>query len=306
MKKDLLYQPQIGYEKKYYTKGDFKSSNQEVVYDNDDKNIPSIVIEKLQNNIENNLKWIPDFIIDSYFSPFFVLKDEFNNLKDFKKNEQESDVVIIDNNNNNDDDFPDDMFSKGQDIYIDIKDPLAEKTKIINEKYIIDFLDIYKNYLKKLDASIQNHIYTTLIALGMSDKNQDLDSIATKDIINENLHHVSDYLTKSNISLNQNVRLHKKLFEIDATILHLRQIKIAKALIERYYKIEKLQNNNDLALTSNILLLESKRIADKKYKENFYSLYKYLNSNVILLNESINMLSKQNKSLLILNKYEKR
>lgn len=306
MNKNILYKPKIGYKKKYYTQGDFQTSVQDVVYDNNENNIPLTVIKNLQKNIDNNLKWVPDFIKESYLSPYIVLKDEFKNLKDSEKDNDKTEIEIIDPDETDDNDFPDDIFSKGKDIYIDIKDPLAEKTKIMNNKYIMDFLDIYKNYLEKLDASIQNYIYSTLMALGMSDENQNLESIATVDILNENLYHISDYITKSNISLNQNVRLHKKIFEIDSTILHIRQIKLTKALIERYYKIEKLNNDNDLAITSNILLSESKRVADKKYKENFYSLYKYLNSNVILINESINMLLKQNKSILILNKYEKR
>lgn len=306
MNKNILYKPKIGYKKKYYTQGDFQTSVQDVVYDNNENNIPLTVIKNLQKNIDNNLKWVPDFIKESYLSPYIVLKDEFKNLKDSEKDNDKTEIEIIDPDETDDNDFPDDIFSKGKDIYIDIKDPLAEKTKIMNNKYIMDFLDIYKNYLEKLDASIQNYIYSTLVALGMSDENQNLESIATVDILNENLYHISDYITKSNISLNQNVRLHKKIFEIDSTILHIRQIKLTKALIERYYKIEKLNNDNDLAITSNILLSESKRVADKKYKENFYSLYKYLNSNVILINESINMLLKQNKSILILNKYEKR
>ena len=59
-------------------------------------------------------------------------------------------------------------------------------------------------------------------------------------------------------------------------------------------------------MESNILLEESKRVANKKYKEKFLELYKYLNSNVILMDESLQTLLKENKSAMAINIYEVR
>jgi hypothetical protein len=307
MSKDLLYQPQIKYDKSYYTEGTFNNntSNTETPSIN---NLPSTIgIDVLIDQIDKNLKWIPDYIKNTYLSPYVALKEEYNRLNNIDTTVDTTQTsTVVNNTADNDDDFPSDPFSKGSDIYIDIKDPLANKSVTSEDKYKTDFLDIYKDYLDKLNSMTQNYMYSLLAALNMTDKNQNLQSYASSDIKNKNLLHLSDYLTKSSISLDQNIRLHKKLFDMDSTILHIRGIKLSQALIARYYDITKMEKTNDLAVTSNVLLTESQRIADKKYKENFYALYKYLNSSVILMNESVNSLLKQNTSIITLNKYEVR
>ena len=97
---------------------------------------------------------------------------------------------------------------------------------------------------------------------------------------------------------------HKKLFDMDETILHLKQIKVASAYIERYYGESKQGDNSDLASLSNAILDNSKKLADRKYNENYYALYKYLNSDVILFNESLKNLTQQMRSFSIIDKYD--
>jgi hypothetical protein len=309
MSKDLLYQPQIGYKKNYYTEGTFddKSSDNSTPII---KEIPeTLVINNLLDKTDKNLKWIPESIKNVYLSPYVALKDEYTRLLNSDTTptvDPTPTPTIIPGNTDPDDDFPSDPFAKGPDIYIDIKDPLKYRSDINPLRYKSDFLDIYQDYLEKVSAIAENYMYSLLASLNMSDKNHNIKSYASKDVKNKNLLHLSDYLAKSNISLDQSVRLHKKLFDMDATILHVRGIRLAEALIERYFDIDKLNKENDLAVGSNVLLTESQRIADKKYKENFYALYKYLNSSVILMGESMNTLLKQNQSLLTINKYEER
>lgn len=306
MSKDILYQPQIGYEKSYYTEGTFDDTTSTTAVTTE--STPSTVaIDSLIDQIDKNLKWVPTSIKETYLSPYVALKEEYVNVLNNTTTTLEiSESTVVESETSGDDDFPADAFDKGTDVYIDITDPQAKKADIAMDKYTQDFLDIYKDYLEKLNTSVQNYLYSTLAALNMTDENHNLDSYATTDINNEDLLHLSDYLAKSNISYEQTIRLHKKLFDMDSTILHVRGIKLAEKLIERYYSIERLDNENDLAVSSNVLLTESQRIADKKYKENFYALYKYLNSSVILMNESTQTLLKQNKSILTLNMYEER
>ena len=310
MSKDLLYQPSIENKKSYYTEGTFDDSSSSIPSISTINSISTptaIIINNLLNSIDNNLKWIPQVIKETYLSPYIALQEEYSNvIYDITEPHPIIDPTITSSTVDPDDDFPTDPFAKGTDIYIDITDPLRKKSIVMGDKYRTDFLDIYKDYLEKLNNSIQSYMYTSLASLDMSDKNHNLESYSSVDINNKNLLHITDFLTKSSISFDQTVRLHKKLFDMDATILHVRGIKLAKKLIKRYYNIDKLDNDNDLALTSNILLLESKIVADKKYKENFYALYKYLNSSVILMNESTQTLLKQNKSVLTINKYEER
>lgn len=309
MSKNILYTPQLGYKKNYYTEGTFdtKQDNNSNVVEN---NVPIInAVEILQNDIDNNLKLIPEQIKNTYISPYIVLKEEIDKLEK-EETEKKDTNKVIESNKDDDDDFPSDFFDKDSDIYIDIEDPYAEKSKIIKEQYYTDFLDVYKDYLSKLNESIQNYIYTSISAFKTSfdynDGVANLNDYSTRNLNNSNLYHLSDYLIKSSISLDQTLRLHEKLFDLDSAILHVRGIKIAEKIIERYYSIEKLPEDNDIAMSSNILLEESKRVADKKYKENFLSLYKYLNSSVILMSESLQTLLKENKSAMAINMYEAR
>lgn len=283
--KDILYTPQLTYSKNYYTEGSFE----DLVKEKEKLNITI-------NNIEPLISVLPNSIKTCYLSPYYALKNEFENMTIPEVNEEKKEPVML---------APTaDMFYKGPDIYIDIDDPLAEKNEIIGYRYYIDFLDVYKDYLDKLNKCTEDFIYSTLSALSLGSLNSSIRDYSTSAIKNEALAHVSDYLIKSDISLGQMNRLHKKLFDIDSTILHIRNIKLSAALIQRYYSIDKKEVKNDLDVTNNILLEESKRIADKKYELSFYNLYRYLNSNVILMNESLASYTKQNKAMLIINKGE--
>ena len=59
-------------------------------------------------------------------------------------------------------------------------------------------------------------------------------------------------------------------------------------------------DNNFNEAISNKILGQSRIIYDKKYKQNFFNLYKYLNSSVILLNECFNMYLSEAQAKIIL------
>ena len=96
------------------------------------------------------------------------------------------------------------------------------------------------------------------------------------------------------------MRLYEKLYGIDESIVKLKLLKSNKEQFIRYYNIEKMQENNNYEQQSNDLLRNTKKLIEKKYKENLYSLYKYLNSSVILLNESLQNTSQQLQALNII------
>ena len=128
----------------------------------------------------------------------------------------------------------------------------------------------------------------------------------TKSVNNKNLSHLTDFIVKSNIMLDQTMRLHSKLFQLDETILHIKNIKVSYGQMLRYYSIEEVPQNTELDITSNVILKESQRVAKKKYMNSLYSLYKYLNSSVILMNESLKSLDKQNKAMIQINLKDKK
>ena len=119
--KDLLYQPQIGYKKSYYTEGKFKDDDvvkqpTKTIIDN-----PIIpVIDNLIATIDNNLKWVPQIIKETYLSPYVALTDEYYKIIDTP---QEDPVIpdpepVPSDTDPDDEDVPD-PFVKGPDIYIE-------------------------------------------------------------------------------------------------------------------------------------------------------------------------------------------
>lgn len=316
----ILYSPNLNYDKNYYTEGAKKNN-----YTEDDSNktkeesISKLDgIKDLSNRIDSNLALIPDFIKDAYLPPYIEMDKESNKIHDEikhkddkdedKKEDEEDDKNIIPSEPEEDDKdyYPEDPFQKGDDVYVEFEDPYADYSKVVNDRYYTNFLDIYADYLDKL-YKVTNDFILDIIDATVNNPLRDnpLQYITTK-IKNEDLWHLTDFLCKSNIYLDQQIRLHKKFFDIDESILHIRQLKMAKEQTARYYKINELDENSKYDMSSNLVLQESRYVADKKYKENLKNLYKYLNSSVILLDESLNMLKKQAQSITTINKYEKR
>lgn len=331
MAKDLLYRPNLTYEKNYYTEGqEYKNTQGNKDDSSFDRDLSKEdIINNLMNNINEKIPMIPNDIVNSYIPPYYVMGDEYKNLIDSGNNNGPISKDETDNNkdddnkkpdkdkdnnnnhdnetdNNKDDDYPDDPFSKGEDVYVDFKDPLSDYIKVISERYYINFLDIYVDYLNKLSETLDKYIYGVLDTMIRNPLKDNPHIYDTKHIKNSDVWHLTDFLTKSDVYVQQKVRLHKKFFDIDESIVHIRSIKVAKEQSLRYYKIKPLKEEDDLDISSNLILQESRYVAEKKYKENLLNLYKYLNSSVILMDESLNLSLKQAKSIATINRYEKR
>lgn len=320
MSKDLLYKPELGYKKDYYTEGNLYDETKDQL-DSDDEGQSlgkEEIIDELLNGITDQLKFLPDQIVNIYFPPYIGMKYEYeklkNEYKDSDSNEEDDDnkkpnPPDYDNDDSDVDlgDVPDDLFDRVDDVYIDIIDPVSDPAKIIKDSYYVNFLDIYEDYLNKVKIALTNYIFTTIqtVSQGLKDTSELID-YATIDLNNKNLSHLSDYIVKSDIIVGQTLRLHRKMFNVDETILHIKNIRLSKEQAIRYNSIPEMKQETYLDVDSNVLLKESIRVAEKKYEENFYALYKYLNSSVILLDESLKTIIKQDKAKIIINKNEER
>lgn len=311
-KRDLLYTPNIKHTESYYTEGQIErkkygSESEKIKIKKEDR------LKKLYEEVKMKVAFIPNQILDAYFSPLLAMKNEFENIikdidfdKDKDKEEDKippvdppitpeikPEVKPVD---------PEDIFDKDDDIYIDIIDPDSDFEININDGYNSNFIEIYEDYLIKVDNSLNDFIFE-IMEINKSEKIDfeiaEMDSIAIK---NQNLIHLSDYIVKSNIYLQQNTRLHKKVFNIDESIFHIKAPKIAKEQMLRYYKAEYLEETNELNVKNNLLLKESRFISEKKYNDNTRDLYKYLNSQVILLRDSLSSITKQMTSLAVLSR----
>ena len=323
MAEDMLYKPNLTYSKNYYTEGNLydNSSN----FDDSSSSITNKPadkidrLEELRNEILNKLPMMPEDIVDAFLPPFYIINGIVQDLQNNKDNlptlpdKEESEVIVIPGSDDDDSDdesnlgeVPDNPFDiEKEDGFINIKIEEVPKDIELEVEYISDLTDIIKDYLEKYNAVYDTYINGALSFYSLSN-HKDIKNIETKDLTkNTNLSHISDFVTKSNISVKQKVRLANKMFDLDETIFHIRATKVANELRKRYYSNEKLEDKNILTKGANDLLKESRIISQKKYEENFYALYKYLNSSVIIFNECIGAVVKQKRALITLNNEER-
>ena len=323
MAEDMLYKPNLTYSKNYYTEGNlYDNSNNFDDSSNSITNKPVNKIdrlEELRNEILNKLPMMPKDIVDAFLPPFYIINGIVQDLQNNKDNlptlpdKEESEVIVIPGSDDDDSDdesnlgeVPDNPFDiEKEDGFINIKIEEVPKDIELEVEYISDLTDIIKDYLEKYNAVYDTYINGALSFYSLSN-HKDIKNIETKDLTkNTNLSHISDFVTKSNISVKQKVRLANKMFDLDETIFHIRATKVANELRKRYYSNEKLEDKNILTKGANDLLKESRIISQKKYEENFYALYKYLNSSVIIFNECIGAVVKQKRALITLNNEER-
>lgn len=300
------------------------------------------VISNLKDRLDKLIPIIPEHVIDTYIPPYLGMQDEFDRVtgtdeggggitpeitdpdKDKDKDKEptgpdtggvtdpdkdkDKDKVptippyIVEEEEEDDDSFVPDIFDLGDTEFVEIKAEKPNWQEIILEGYEIDFLDIYEDYLTKMIITCESYIYDLFNLVDVGNNTVIDDDFKTDDLKNKNLKHLVDYNHKSSVSLNLNLRLHKKMYSIDETIVHIRSIRLAKEFATRYNVSEPLEKLTNLEIRSNALLEESRMVAEKKYEENFYNLYKYLNSSVILLGDTLNILKKQAVSHSILSK----
>lgn len=319
MDKDIIFnKPNLSYDKNYDTNG--KYIGQFKPDDNlDEENIlpeankEDDIKDKLED-IKDKLPAIPNDILDVVIPPFIVIDkvvedilDKLKDLPDIPDTEDPDVDEVIKPDIDVDfdeDDIPEDPFEKGPDIYVDIKVDEVQKDIILDKTYYDDLLDVFRDYLYNFDQTLLKYIINTVTTVNMSD-HQKLNIIKTKDLKDKELSHLSDYLVKSKIILRQKLNLCKKMFDTNETIFQIRGVKAAFEQKKRYSLSKEMSDVGHLSKFSNDLLRESLLVSEKKYEENFLSLYKYLNSSVILLDECINIMIKQKDCLVVLNNKER-
>lgn len=319
MPKDLLYKPNLTYEKNYYTEGDLYNETEDTVT-NEDSSSNDVInkidkLEELKNNIASKLPLLPNSIqqvIKPSIDKIVEIVDNLIDKKDdfdYSDDEPTIDVIPVypsdnEDKNNDLDDVPDNPYKSESSNTISIPSKDIDIKEVVEQQYKKDLIDILEDYLNKQNTAMQNYI-NSLFTYAAYSENTNIKNYTSKTVSNKNLTHVTDYVTKSKIGLKQQIRLYNKLFTLDETIYHLRAVKVAKEQLKRYKTNERIEDKNLLTKSANDLLIESRLVAEKKYEENFYGLYKYLNSSVIIFNECMNTYVKQKRSLILLNNEER-
>lgn len=318
MPKDLLYKPNLTYEKNYYTEGDLYNSTEDTVTNNNNSsdNVINKIdkLEELKDNVLSKLPLLPNSIQQVIKPSIDKIGEVIDDLVN-KKDEFEEiikpiiNVIPVHPSDDKDkkpdyDDIPDNPYKSEANNTINIPSKDVDVEVVIEQQYKKDLVDILEDYLNKQNVAMQNYI-NSLFTYAAYSENTNLKNFTSKTVSDKNLTHVTDYITKSKIGLKQQIRLFNKLFTLDETIYHLRAVKVAKEQLKRYKSNKRLEDKNLLTKSANDLLIESRLVAEKKYEENFYGLYKYLNSSVIIFNECMNVYTKQKRSLILLNNEER-
>lgn len=322
MSKNLLYKPDLSYDKNYYTDGSLFIPNDSIQdninSDNSSNNLNNKLddLNNIINDLLNKIELVPDNIKNT-IKPSIeiidkVIEDLNNNREDDSDNKKDDEIKIIpvykdeeNNNDNNLDKVPDDPFKSESNNTIDIPNKDINIGEEIERQYKEDLIDILKHYITKKNLAINKYINSLIAYSTYIEKDKGLKVYTSKNITNKDLTHITDYLTKSKIGIKQKIRLYNKTFNIDETIYHLKAIKVAKEQLKRYKTNKRIEDTNLLTKNANNLLIESRLVAEKKYEENFYALYKYLNSSVIIFSECLNIYIKQKNSLILLNNKER-
>lgn len=327
---DILYRPQLGYEKKYDTTGTFPQDG-----DNDTSGPAASVKDPLQdlkddiNKIDIVLGSVPDSLagpvrsvlsgikhvvneidpqsfdnsptpgIKVVVKPGSPIKTTIDPISDPSQGTLQDPAGII---------MPDDIFSDSI-PNIDVTVVTTEMADIIPLEYDKTIIAIASDYTSNLKKSLTTYLSNVAIIAtqaGMKDMSFLKNEYTAKstDLKNKDLQHLSDVVIRSQIVRDQKSRMMKKLHSPKETITQIRACKVAKQLRERYYSEAFVENKEYLDVGRNELLSTSRMVYDAKYKENLFNLYKYLNSSVILISECLGMMIQESQAKAVLYKEE--
>nr|DAV25233.1 MAG TPA: hypothetical protein [Caudoviricetes sp.] len=302
-KNNILYRPDLDYDKKYDTEG-----YQEEVLETEDYD-KEPVIESLKKDIDNIKKvlpLLPGDLIEMAKKPLIVIESVIGDLDVENKpvSNEESVVIITGKKEDEDEDiYPDTFFRDDEDPFVIISDR-KDKVTIIKETYDYDLASVIADYIDKLNKVMNDYLNSLLTVTKSIDKSQYSKVVApytgSTSNVSKDYKHLSDLIIRSQLTRQMKSRLYNKRFNLDNSIAHIR---ICKAGVEqkiRYYEASYQNGTTYTDLLSNRHLENSRMMYDKKYKQNFFNLYKYLNSSVILLDECFKMHINEAQAKIIL------
>lgn len=326
MKDYIFYQPNLKLDKSYYADGkkeielltaEIKTADNNLKPNLENlskkiitlKNLQPLLPEIFKPTVKTLYNTI-EFIFIQIDSDVLPKKDIYEHIpeEDIPDDNEvnESDIIIKKPEKDTDTKTKDYDFLFSQDIpSVDIKVIEKDKSELMNKYYSGALLQLLDDYINKLNKAILSY-YENMFSVIEDTKNNNTDetynpykndfsyieklyTYSTKDIENNNLKHLSDYIIKNQIILDQKKRMMEKLFNDKQSLIKIKNCEIAKELYLRYLKEGNRENNSFPDVLSNMILKESQLHYEKKIDDSLYELYKYLNSSVIILNECFNI-----------------
>lgn len=324
---NIQYRPELEYEKKYTTSGVIsKASDSQGTSADEQVNRSINDLSSKLKAIEDALPGLPEGILNAIKTPIagvrYLLDDigpgEIAPVATTITKQIVNDnpiIVPLTNKDNNAyiqpidglEDIPDEVFPDADGINVNIEIIKPSNTDIIQQEYKYDMACLFTEYIDNMNKVMSN-FFSNVIAISEEVNIPSfLDLYAyyggNSNNISDNLKPMSDYAIRTQVKLDQQIKMYKKLFDVDSMMVNIRACKSAAELRKRYYTADYVPNNDFLAMNQNDLLANTRIEFDKKYTENLYNLYKYLNSSVILIDECMKLELKisQAKAALIKN-----
>lgn len=193
------------------------------------------------------------------------------------------------------------LFPDSTNISISITPPRNNVQIAINE-YSKNTLELQKYYVTSMQIALQtyfNQMFQIMANANVSDIETLTDEFdpSAVNVNDQNLQHLKDYITRSQIQRNQKSRLFQKTHNVDQVMLNMRNWHAAEKQKEKYYQEQyKADTSKYLDNESNDLLRTSRQGYDKAYSNALYNMFKYLDSSVEITNEILDMTVNESKA----------
>ena len=305
-KDNILYRPELDYDKKYDSIGSVEPSFENIGEEEEDNSLLDDIIENIEN-IKQVLPLLTDEMQSIVNKPLAVVDKVIGDTdvppgKPDPGNEQL--IITTEKKEDDDDDVYPETFFRDDDDPFEIIVKKKDNITYIKDSYNYDLTSIIADYIIKVNQVMNNYLNNIFQALKPLDV-----SLYSKVLENCNIHssevskdyrHLSDLIIRSQITRKMKIRMYNKLYNLDKSIAHIRNCKAGVEQRLRYYEAQYQDAKSYNDLLSNRFLENSRMMYDKKYKQNFFNLYKYLNSSVILLEECFEMYINEAQAKIIL------
>jgi hypothetical protein len=303
---DVEYRPDSGYEETFYTTAGDDGGGNPAAGPGD-----SAVLDKL-NDMKKKLdslytmaQGLPDMASETLtgtLSGISYITGLFN--PDFVKNPDLSSIDVTINDSSDyaggdsytsadyDIELPDDIFPDFDDAQITVTDGDTDSVRIEKE-FATDLTNIFVDYVNKLNSSLSGYYVKFISAVGEAGMygkyKQLLKPISTgaRIQVSPGQQMLLDSVVKNEIVGDQKMRLQKKLYNTAGFVSAARSAILSKELRRRYYAMDYVVETSFADMNRNKMLSDMRLSYDAKYEKSLYDLYKYLNSSVILLNETL-------------------
>lgn len=306
------YKPSIEYKKNYYSDGEFDYDEDiDIIPEEEsEENSKETILTETEKVLEDTkilVNKLPEFIKESL--PIITVVDKIiSNIEkdDFIENPKQDEIIVEKDNDKTK--VPEineeDLLFPITDIEIDYKVITKDEEIFIEEDYNYKIVVIINDYILEM-RKVLSEFYQTLIILAQESGYIDYKNLLIAEFTNVKCkdEFLKDSAIRESKILDQDLRLYKKIYNIDSIATQLTKCKLYKELQKKYCKDKYEKENNYMTMKRNVFLSEEKKNLDKKYEESFFVLYKYLKSSVILFSENLKALLNiaEKKALLLTN-----